>query len=85
MGEPGEEPLLYPPGVDFTDERAALRRAHPQLAAVEWRRMGVFQGSQAMGKGDKRTFRGKLFNGSHGKNRPGRVKRPARKGAKKYS
>ena len=23
-----------------------------------------------MGKGDKRTFRGKLFKGSHGKNRP---------------
>jgi len=44
---------------------------------------GRFQGSEAMGKGDRRTFRGKLFNGSHGKNRPGRVKRRARKAAKK--
>jgi ribosomal small subunit protein bTHX len=32
-----------------------------------------------MGKGDKRSFRGKLFKGSHGKNRPGRTKQPARK------
>ena len=26
-----------------------------------------------MGKGDKRTFRGKVFKGSHGKKRPHRV------------
>jgi 30S ribosomal protein S31 len=32
-----------------------------------------------MGKGDKRTFRGKLFKGSHGKNRPGRKKKVAKK------
>jgi len=38
-----------------------------------------------MGKGDKRTFRGKLFNGSHGKNRPGRAKKPARRVARKSS
>ena len=25
-----------------------------------------------MGKGDKRSFRGKIFKGSHGKTRPGR-------------
>ena len=29
-----------------------------------------------MGKGDKRTRRGKIFNGSYGKSRPGR---PAKK------
>lgn len=29
-----------------------------------------------MGKGDKRSFRGKLFKGSHGKNRPGRSTKP---------
>ena len=29
-----------------------------------------------MGKGDKRSFRGKIFKGSHGKTRPGR---PAKK------
>lgn len=30
-----------------------------------------------MGKGDKRTFRGKLFKGSHGKTRPGRMRKKA--------
>jgi ribosomal small subunit protein bTHX len=38
-----------------------------------------------MGKGDKRTFRGKLFNGSHGKNRPGRLKKAPKKGIRKRS
>ncbi len=28
-----------------------------------------------MGKGDLRTRRGKIYNGSHGKKRPGRVKK----------
>ncbi len=28
-----------------------------------------------MGKGDKRTRRGKIYNGSHGKKRPGRLKK----------
>ncbi len=28
-----------------------------------------------MGKGDKRTRRGKIFNGSYGKTRPGRIKK----------
>ena len=28
-----------------------------------------------MGKGDKRTFKGKVFKGSHGKTRPGRSKK----------
>jgi ribosomal small subunit protein bTHX len=33
-----------------------------------------------MGKGDKRTRRGKIYKGSYGKKRPGRpVKRPAKK------
>ena len=30
-----------------------------------------------MGKGDKRTRRGKLFRGSYGKTRPGRKKKKA--------
>jgi len=30
-----------------------------------------------MGKGDKRSFRGKLFKGSHGKTRPGHAKKAA--------
>jgi len=32
-----------------------------------------------MGKGDKRTFRGKVFKGSHGKSRPRKGKKPAKK------
>jgi 30S ribosomal protein S31 len=33
-----------------------------------------------MGKGDKRTRRGKIYKGSYGKKRPGRPKKtPARK------
>ena len=28
-----------------------------------------------MGKGDKRTRRGKIYNGSHGKRRPGKPKK----------
>lgn len=34
-----------------------------------------------MGKGDKRTFRGKVFKGSHGKTRPRKAKK-ARAAAK---
>jgi len=30
-----------------------------------------------MGKGDKRTLRGKIFKGSHGKSRPHRQKKKA--------
>lgn len=29
-----------------------------------------------MGKGDRRSFRGKLFRGTHGKTRPRKVKKP---------
>ncbi|MEO7404268.1 MAG: 30S ribosomal protein THX [Burkholderiales bacterium] len=28
-----------------------------------------------MGRGDKRTRKGKIFKGSHGKTRPGRIKK----------
>lgn len=34
-----------------------------------------------MGKGDKRTRRGKVNNGSYGKKRPGRVAKKKKKGA----
>ena len=34
-----------------------------------------------MGKGDKRTRKGKIFNRSYGKTRPGRIKK--KKGSKK--
>jgi 30S ribosomal protein S31 len=33
-----------------------------------------------MGKGDKRTRRGKIFNGSYGKTRPGRPNKKKKKG-----
>ena len=33
------------------------------------------------GKGDRRTRRGKIYNGSYGKRRPGRAKKPAAKAA----
>jgi ribosomal small subunit protein bTHX len=32
-----------------------------------------------LGKGDKRTFRGKVFKGSHGKTRPRKPKKKAKK------
>jgi ribosomal small subunit protein bTHX len=32
-----------------------------------------------LGKGDKRTFRGKVFKGSHGKSRPRKAKKAAKK------
>jgi 30S ribosomal protein S31 len=34
-----------------------------------------------MGKGDKRTRKGKIYKGSYGKRRPGRVKKAAKKKA----
>jgi 30S ribosomal protein S31 len=34
-------------------------------------------GDLNMGKGDRRTRRGKIYNGSYGKKRPGRAPRPA--------
>jgi len=41
-----------------------------------------------MGKGDKRSFRGKLFKGSHGKTRPGHAAKkttvPAKGGRQKH-
>ena len=36
-----------------------------------------------MGKGDKRSRRGKIFRGSHGKTRPGHPKTAPNKSAKK--
>jgi 30S ribosomal protein S31 len=33
-----------------------------------------------MGKGDKRTRKGKIYKGSYGKTRPGRVKPKKKKG-----
>lgn len=35
-----------------------------------------------MGKGDRRTRKGKIYNGSYGKTRPGRLKAKARVVAK---
>jgi 30S ribosomal protein S31 len=38
-----------------------------------------------MGKGDKRTRKGKIFRGSYGKTRPGKLKKKVRKAAAKRS
>jgi 30S ribosomal protein S31 len=35
-----------------------------------------------MGKGDKRTRKGKIYKGSYGKSRPGRVKKKNKKPGK---
>ena len=44
----------------------------------------VYFGGRCMGKGDKRTKKGKIFSGSHGKTRPtAKNKRVAKKQAKK--
>jgi len=37
--------------------------------------------SPNLGKGDKRTFRGKVFKGSHGKSRPRKTRKVAKKPA----
>ena len=33
-----------------------------------------------MGKGDRRTRKGKIYRGSYGKTRPGRIKKKQKKG-----
>jgi 30S ribosomal protein S31 len=38
-----------------------------------------------MGKGDKRSRKGKIYRGSYGKARPGKLKKKARKAAAKRS
>jgi ribosomal small subunit protein bTHX len=45
-------------------------------------RVPIFNtGSHNVGKGDKRTFRGKVFKGSHGKSRPRKAKKSVKKPA----
>jgi len=50
-------------------------------AKVEYVCLNLLMWSSNLGKGDKRTFRGKLFKGSHGKSRPRKTKKPAKKPA----
>ncbi|HEX4469263.1 MAG TPA: 30S ribosomal protein THX [Gemmatimonadaceae bacterium] len=38
-----------------------------------------------MGRGDKRSRKGKIYRGTYGKTRPGKVKKKARKAAKRSS
>jgi 30S ribosomal protein S31 len=42
------------------------------------RKISILLGDANMGKGDLRTRRGKIYNGSHGKKRPGKVKKAAK-------
>lgn len=46
----------------------------------EWGSANI-QEEHRVGKGDKRTFRGKVFKGSHGKTRPRKPKKKAKKRA----
>jgi ribosomal small subunit protein bTHX len=50
-------------------------------AKVEYVCLNLLIWSSNLGKGDKRTFRGKVFKGSHGKTRPRKAKKPAKKPA----
>jgi 30S ribosomal protein S31 len=38
-----------------------------------------------MGRGDKRSRKGKIYRGSYGKTRPGKIKKKERKAAKRGS
>jgi 30S ribosomal protein S31 len=40
-------------------------------------------GDDEMGRGDKRSRKGKIYRGSYGKTRPGKIKKKARKAAKR--
>jgi len=40
-------------------------------------------GGDQMGRGDKRSRKGKIYRGSYGKTRPGKIKKKARKSAKR--
>jgi len=53
----------------------------PGRPKVEWRPRSFSGWSTNLGKGDKRTFRGKVFRGSHGKTRPRKAKKAAKKPA----
>jgi ribosomal small subunit protein bTHX len=50
-------------------------------AKVEYVCLNLPIWSSNLGKGDKRTFRGKVFKGSHGKTRPRKPKKKAKKPA----
>ena len=54
-------------------------RVPDTLPLIQWPPIAV-QGRIDMGKGDKRTRRGKLFRGSYGKTRPGRPNKKKKKG-----
>jgi 30S ribosomal protein S31 len=52
----------------------------PEVVARKIARTQPFE-EPLVGKGDKRTFRGKVFKGSHGKTRPRKPKKKASKPA----
>ena len=60
-----------------------IPKASPRSAARRYnsRQFKFRSGALNLGKGDKRTFRGKVFKGSHGKTRPRKPKKPAKKPA----
>ncbi len=46
-------------------------------------RENLTSGADEMGKGDKRSRKGKIYRGTYGKTRPGKVKKKVRKAAKR--
>lgn len=52
-----------------------MARQNPGAAICVYNFSTNCYGSETMGKGDQRTRRGKLFRGSYGKTRPGRIKK----------
>ena len=58
-----------------------LRLLPPHHTKVQCRLQLSSIWSLSLGKGDKRTFRGKVFRGSHGKSRPRKAKKAAKKHA----
>jgi len=53
--------------------------AVPRSSRVEYAHF-TDKPEKMMGKGDKRTRKGKIYRGSYGKTRPGRPKKKAKRG-----
>jgi 30S ribosomal protein S31 len=65
----------------FKAESGVLQSLTPKSLRVVQSRGFFNYGRNTMGKGDRRTRKGKIYRGSYGKTRPGRIKK--KKGGKK--
>jgi 30S ribosomal protein S31 len=66
--------------LDNSARLASLRAAARDAGVIA---PGSHTGDDEMGRGDKRSRKGKIYRGSYGKTRPGKLKKKARKAAKK--